>query len=211
MGFCIDLHVHTLHSGDNEALPEEMVERAINEGLDAIAFTEHYSFQASDYAEALREKYRSVIGIFRGVEISAAEGHLLAFGANTDNMGLGGASAAEVINKVTELGGVVIPSHPYRRGSSVGDLVVELKGIEALEGYNGCNLHAMNIMALKAASNLGIPYTGGSDAHAPDEVGSCYTEFIDEVTEDGLIIALRSGRFTGHDKRKISRKAFPIL
>jgi len=211
MGFRIDLHVHTLHSGDNEAEPHEMVEKAISLGLEGIAFTEHYSYQASGYAENLSEKYLSDILILRGVEISAAEGHLLVFGADTDGLQLGGAPASEVLKAVSELGGLVIPSHPYRRGSSLGDLVKGLKGFAALEGYNGCNLHSMNVMAVEAASSLGVPITGGSDAHAPKEVGSCYTEFMDVIKEDNFLQALKSGRYTGHDKRRVSRKTLRII
>jgi histidinol phosphatase-like PHP family hydrolase len=64
----IDLHVHTRFSGDNDADPEEIVERAIERGLDGIAFTEHYSFEASEHAEQLREKYgRTIAYPRRGV------------------------------------------------------------------------------------------------------------------------------------------------
>ena len=44
MKYKIDLHVHSKNSGDNNADPEESIERAIEQGLDGIAFTEHYSF-----------------------------------------------------------------------------------------------------------------------------------------------------------------------
>lgn len=210
MSFKVDMHVHTLHSGDNDAMPEEMVEEAINRGLHGITFTEHYSYEASDYFEALRDRYSNRIKLFRGFEISAAEGHLLVFGLNTDRLSLSGATASDLLRAATEHGGVVIPSHPYRRGSSLGELVKGLSGFVALEGYNGCNLHSMNMMAIDAASSLGLPYTGGSDAHDPSEVGSCYTEFDVEVTEENFIEALRAGSYTGHDTRKISRLAFPI-
>jgi len=204
------MHVHTLHSGDNDAMPEEMVEEAIVRGLHGMAFTEHYTYKASDYFEALREKYSSRIKLFRGVEITAAEGHLLVFGLNTDRLSLSGSTASDILRAATEHGGVVIPSHPYRRGSSLGELVRSLGGFTALEGYNGCNLHSMNMMAIDAASSLGLPYTGGSDAHNPSEVGSCYTEFDTEVNEDNFIEALREGLYRGHDTRKISRLSFPI-
>lgn len=204
------MHVHTLHSGDNNARPEDMVEEAIKLGLNGITFTEHYSYEASDYVEVLRDKYRNRIKLFRGVEISAAEGHLLVYGLNTDGLSLGGTPASELLRSASEHGGVVIPSHPYRRGSSLGKLVMGLGGFAALEGYNGCNLHSMNMMAIDAAVSLGLPFTGGSDAHDPSEVGSCYTEFYTEVTEDNFIAALRAGSYTAHDTRKISRVAFPL-
>lgn len=205
----IDLHVHSRNSGDNDADPEEIVERAIELGLDGIAFTEHYSYGASEPVERLREKYRNAIMLFRGVEFSAAEGHCLVFGADTDKMAIKYASFSSVVRAVTDTGGVVIPSHPYRGSNSLGELITRVPGICGVEGCNGANMHAMNAMAIKAAGRLNLPYTGGSDAHLPREVGSCYTEFDGPVAYDNFIECLRAGRFRGVDTRKISRHVLP--
>jgi predicted metal-dependent phosphoesterase TrpH len=210
MGFKIDLHVHTRHSGDSDAGPEEMVREAIRRGLDGLAFTEHNSYAASGHAEDLQKKYAGSIRIFRGVEISAREGHCLVFGIDPDPLKLNGEPVAEVARMVAGRGGVLILSHPYRRGHGLGDLVRELKDITAIEGYNGCNLYAMNMMAVEVAGELGLPVTGGSDAHTPEEVGSCYTEFESDVDEKNLVRLLRGGRYTGVDVRKISRVPWPL-
>lgn len=201
----IDLHVHSRESGDNDADPEEIAERAVAAGLDGIVITEHYSYEASEHAERLREKYRGSLLVLRGVEFSAAEGHCLVFGCDTDRLDLKFAPVREVVRRVTEAGGVVIPSHPYRGGNSLGELVRQLSGIAGLEGCNGANMYAMNQKAIETARQLGLPFTGGSDAHHPAEVGSCYTEFDDAVTPDTFLALLRSGRYRGRDMRKISR------
>ncbi len=209
MGYRIDLHVHTFHSGDNDADPEEIVERAVEAGLHGLAFTEHYSYEASGYADGLKEKYGAAILILRGVEFSAAEGHCLIFGVNTDRLAIKHAPIEEVIRVVSEAGGVVIPSHPFRGGNSVGDLLLDLPGITAVEGCNGVNMHPMNIRAIETAGRLRLPYTGGSDAHEPREVGSCYTAFEEKVTEENFIDRLRLGKYRGVDTRKISRMFLP--
>jgi predicted metal-dependent phosphoesterase TrpH len=211
MKFKIDLHVHTKYSGDNDSDPEEAVLCAIERGLHGVAFTEHYYYGASEFAEGLKEKYRNSILIFRGVEFSTAEGHCLIFGVDTDSLSIKYASVIEVIRVVDQAGGVVIPSHPYRSVNSIGDLVRSVPGICALEGYNGCNMHAYNVKALKAAEALKLPYTGGSDAHAPWEVGSCFTEFDDMVNGENLVEALKSGKYQGVDTRKISRSLMKIF
>jgi len=203
MIFKIDLHVHSRYSGDNDADPGDMVERAVQKGLQGIAFTEHYSYESSEPVDDLQKEFGDRIRIFRGVELSLPEGHCLVFGVNTDRLGLSGASVSEIIRIVNGSGGVVIPSHPYRGGSSLGDRVLELEGITALEGHNGSNMVLMNKKAVEAAQALSIPYTGGSDAHAPEETGSCYTEFHEEVTREGLIVALRRGVCRGVDTRKV--------
>jgi predicted metal-dependent phosphoesterase TrpH len=201
----IDLHVHSKYSTDNDAEPEETVLRAIELGLTGIVFTEHYYYGASEPIEPLREKYRGRIMIFRGVEFSAREGHCLIFGVDTDGLSLKNASIRDIITVVTQKGGVVIPSHPYRSVNSIGDLVKSVGGISALEGYNGCNMHGFNVKAIEAATALGIPFTGGSDAHTPQDVGACYTEFDDRVTAENFIELLKAGKYRGMDTRKISR------
>jgi predicted metal-dependent phosphoesterase TrpH len=202
MQFRIDLHVHSKYSGDTDSEPEESILKAIELKLDGIAFTEHYSYEASEPVERLKEKYRDAISIFRGVEFSSEEGHCLIFGVNTDTLPITHAPVEEVIRIVNDSGGVLIPSHPYRIGNSLGDIIHRVRGICAVEGYNGCNMHAYNTRAVQAAESLSLPYTGGSDAHAPEEVGMCYTEFYDEVTEANLLSLLKRGRYRGVDNRK---------
>lgn len=205
MSYKIDLHVHTKFSGDNDADPEEAVIHAIERGLHGIAFTEHYSYAASEHAVLLKEKYGDRILVLRGVEFSANEGHCLIFGVDTDRLGMKYAPIKEVIPFVRAAGGVVIPSHPYRTVNSLGDLVLTVGDICALEGYNGCNMHPFNVRALEAAGSLNLPFTGGSDAHSPQDVGSCFTEFDVRVTGKNFIDLLKAGNFRGVDTRKISR------
>jgi len=205
MKFKIDLHVHSKYSGDTDSEPEEAVLHAIKANLYGIAFTEHYSYEVSEFAEKLKEKYQDRIKVFRGVEFSSADGHCLVFGVNTDRLDIKNASIEEVVQVANEKGGVVIPTHPFRGNNSMGDRIRKVKGICALEGYNGYSHHSQNKKAVRAAEELSLPYTGGSDAHAPREVGSCYTEFTSEVTHDNLIEMLKAGNYMGVDIRKISR------
>jgi len=202
--FGVDLHVHSHLSGDNLSDPEECVVRAIELGLQGLAFTEHYSYEASEPLEPLVERYRDRILILRGVEFSAAEGHCLVFGVDTDRLSTPYAPVDELTREVNRLGGVVIPSHPYRGGSGLGDRILTLAGIAAVEGHNGCNHHAFNERAIRAARRLRIPFTGGSDAHTPAEVGSCYTVFDERVTAENVVGLLKAGRYDAVDTRKVS-------
>ncbi|MBF0328350.1 MAG: PHP domain-containing protein [Nitrospirae bacterium] len=211
MSFKIDLHAHSHFSGDNNADPEEIVIEAIRKKLDGMAFTEHYSYGASEHAERLKEKYKDVIKIFRGVEFSALEGHCLVFGVDTDKLLQKHTPIVDVIKSVNYLGGVVIPSHPYRKVNSLDDIVFKLSGICAIEGYNGCNMQAYNLKAVEAAKRIGCPFTGGSDAHYPSEIGSCYTEFYEEVTHENLVSLLKLGLYTGKDTRKISKTTIDYM
>lgn len=202
MKYRIDLHVHSKYSGDNDAEPEELIDQAIRLNLYGIAFTEHYSYEASAFVELLREKYGDRIRLLRGVELSAIEGHCLVFGIDTDRLSLKDASITEVVKAVNRSGGVVIPSHPYRKGNSLGDIVQQVWGFCALEGYNGANMQAYNEKAIATARLLDLRYTGGSDAHAPKEVGLCVTEFDDAITYDNFTEILKRGHYQGIDCRR---------
>jgi hypothetical protein len=204
--FGVDLHVHSLHSGDNLADPEECIVRAIAAGLQGLAFTEHYSYGASEPLQPLIERYRGRILVLRGVEFSAAEGHCLVFGVDTDRLAPPYTPVDELTREVNLRGGVVIPSHPYRGGGSgLGDRILTLEGIAAVEGHNGCNLRVFNARAIQVAERLRIPVTGGSDAHRPEDVGSCYTVFPERVTSENLVGLLKAGRYEAVDTRKVSR------
>ncbi len=205
MKYKVDLHIHTKHSGDSNSEPEDVVLHAIEAGLDGIAFTEHYSFEVSEFAEKLREKYSRDILIFRGVEFDAADGHCLVFGVNTDNAGIKDEPMKEVVRVVNEKGGVVIPTHPFRGGYSIGKKVRDLKGICAVEGYNGYSHYYKNKKAVEMALDIGLPFTGGSDAHSAGDVGACYTQFNTEVTYDNFLELLKAGDYFGRDIRNVSK------
>jgi predicted metal-dependent phosphoesterase TrpH len=211
MKYNVDIHVHSWSSGDSEADPEESVLQAIKIGLQGIAFTEHYSYEASEPVELLRERYKNEILVFRGVEFSASEGHCLIFGINTDKFLSKYISITEILSVVNQCGGVVIPSHPYRGINSLGDTVKRINGLCAIEGHNGYNLHSLNMKAVEAATALHLPFTGGSDAHDSHGVGLCYTEFSDRMTQDNFIDLLKAGNYRGVDTRVISKVTFPHL
>jgi hypothetical protein len=171
-------------------------------------FTEHYFYGSSEAIEPLRERYRTAILVLRGVEFSAAEGHCLVFGVDTDRLCPPYTPAEELVRLVNEAGGAVVPSHPYRGGSGLGDRILALRGIAAVEGHNGCNAGGFNRRAIEAARRLGLPLTGGSDAHLPEEVGSCHTVFRERVTADNLVALLRAGAYEAVDERRSSRGLF---
>ncbi|MEW5745978.1 MAG: PHP domain-containing protein [Nitrospirota bacterium] len=203
----IDLHNHSIYSEDSTAEPEESIERAIEVGLDGIAFTEHNSYEASEPVERLKERYRDRISIFRGAEYATAEGHVLLFGIRDDRfLGIGEAAPVrEVVRFVTDRGGIVIVPHPYREWSLMRADLGSLNGICAIEAYNHHNNRTENDKAMRAARVLQLPTTGGSDSHAREEVGGCYTEFFMLVTHHNFIDALRGGRYRGVDRHEPER------
>ena len=72
-----DTHLHTRYSGDSTAEPEDMVQAALQHGLDGICFTDHidydypkepelFLFDMDAYQKELselKEKYQNVLPI----------------------------------------------------------------------------------------------------------------------------------------------------
>lgn len=194
----IDLHNHAF-TYESSSEPEAVIENAISSGLDGIAFTEHNSYTATGRAEALKEKYSGRIRIFRGAEYDAAEGHVLLFGLRDNSfLDLGMfAPLEELIKLIDPMGAVAVVAHPFRAWAAFKADLSRARGICAIEAFNGNNSDEENEKAYNASVLLGLPNTGGSDSHSSDGVGRCYTEFFDEVAEDALAGALRSGRYRG--------------
>ena len=108
---------------------------------------------------------------------------------------------------VAAAGGVMIAAHPFRgfRTFSTDQLGLTpekasqrslFQSVDALEVMNGKVTPSENDFARRVASELALPGTGGSDAHAVGEVGQYATEFDTPIhDEEALVAALRSGKF----------------
>ncbi|MBI2400848.1 MAG: hypothetical protein HYV23_07330 [Deltaproteobacteria bacterium] len=111
------------------------------------------------------------------------------------------APLSELIKLLAPKGVVAVVAHPFRGWGQFKAELSQAHGICAVEAYNGHNNGEENEKAYNAAMSLGLPYTGGSDSHSSEDVGRCYTEFMDDVAEDALASALKSGRFRGVNTR----------
>jgi hypothetical protein len=71
-----------------------------------------------------------------------------------------------------------------------------LEFIDAIEVGNGKLSPDENDMARKVSEKLGLPGTGGSDAHRIDEVGKWLTFFERDIQDENqLVEELHAGRF----------------
>ncbi len=107
----IDPHVHSEASYDATDPVELILEQAAEIGLDAVVITDHDTIEESLRAAELAPLY-GLVGI-PGVEVSTAEGHLLAIGV--EEMPPKRRSYGETIEWVHDRGGVAIVPHPFQR------------------------------------------------------------------------------------------------
>ena len=188
----IDLHVHTRDSLDSHISLDDAARRCREEDLDGFAVTNHDFF--SDIPSSWLKKTDLVI--LRGMEVSARGAHILALDINEEvEMGLG---IRETVEKNHEQGGLAIIAHPYSvLRTWVNRREIEAAGFDLVEVANAYQFPYgwMLERNTRLAQELGLPQTGGSDAHIPRTVGRAYTVLeVDERSDEGVLEALRKGK-----------------
>ncbi len=209
--FRMDLHVHSMYSGESLADPRDIIESALDKGLDGICVTEHRSLYASRPFEELKQGYPSLV-ILRGVEISTDAGHMLVYGVKDTVWNDWGknslCNAQELVDRVRELGGLAIPAHPWQitegAGSpdglqiSVDERILNLNNLSAIEVCNGKQAKNPIVCEILGAfaKQMGFGRIGGSDAHIPEHVGRSYTVFKTPIcSSKDLVRALLTKRY----------------
>jgi len=194
--FKIDLHIHTSLGGDSLIEPQGLVDRAREVGLDAVCITEHHSY---DLSEPFDEIARIAnFPILRAMEYRADNGHLLIYGVRVTRGNLpSGLPIQKAVDWAQKNGGVAIPAHPFQHslaGQYLGDDLLKIGGLFAVEVLNGSVSPEGNRRAEKAAKKLGINGIGGSDAHGLQVLGKAYTCFPTPVASmQELTAALKAG------------------
>lgn len=201
----IDLHVHTSPRSPCSIInPAELVQEAKRMGLDGFCLTEHQVLWNWD--ETARLAGDNGIKIFRGNEITTAQGDVLVFGLDQEIQGI--VTIQELHHIVQSVGGFSIAAHPFRgfKMFGVGQLGMTLdqackkkifQFVDAVEIRNGRVTEKENEVAGKVAERLGLKGTAGSDAHEIVALGTWVTIFEkDIVTEADLLQELKAGKFT---------------
>jgi predicted metal-dependent phosphoesterase TrpH len=206
----IDLHIHTSPlSACSYIAPLELVCEARRLSLDGICLTEHQVIWNLDEVDQLARE--GGIKVFRGNEFTTNQGDVLVFGFYEDIKEL--MIIQELREEVQKAGGYMIAAHPFRGFKTFGigqlQMTVQQAGkrkvfefVDAVEIGNGKLSEDENDMARKVAEDLGLPGTGGSDAHRVDEIGTWITVFEKDIeNEIQLVEELHAGRFRAQDSR----------
>lgn len=192
-----DLHVHTNYSRDGESSVEACLKRAEERGLDAIAITDHDTTEGALYAM----KCKTPVLVIPGIEISTADGHLIALGITEKipaDLGF-----AESVKRAHAAGGLCIIPHPYHKWRHGAALKVKtaIAMADAVESFNSRYITgAANRKAARKAAKSGIPCVAGSDAHNARYIGYGVT-LVDAPPEVPAILeAIHEGRCSIHGR-----------
>ncbi|WP_410766604.1 CehA/McbA family metallohydrolase [Haloferax sp. DFSO60] len=200
----LDPHVHSEGSYDAHDPVELILEQAAEIGLDAVVITDHDVIDESVRAAQLAPMY-GLVGI-PGVEVSTADGHLLALGV--EKLPPRRRPLDETAQWVHDHGGVAIVPHPFQRSRhgirkkrlAAYHEKVGRDAFDAIETYNSWLFTGYkNRRARRFAARRAYPSVAGSDAHKVGYVGRAYTEIeIPDVsraslTADDILDAIREG------------------
>jgi predicted metal-dependent phosphoesterase TrpH len=184
------MHVHTKYSSDAFITPRELVIYSKRQGLDGVAITDH------DTVSGLREfsKIKNLL-IIPGVEISTKQGHVLAINVNTAVKT--GLSFAETIDQIHDAGGLAIVAHPTAFLKGIAEEGLD-QDFDAMEVVNSSAVpFSFSVRKnRKMAVKLGLPQTGGSDAHCAPEVGMAYTVIDGDKDVGEVVKAIKRGSVT---------------
>lgn len=197
----VDMHSHTMFSGDSTTTLDEVVEAVTEAGIDVLCVTDHNAIAGAQRLAAELERNR-VCRVIVGEEVRTHTGEII--GLFLSERIPFGESAAKTARAIRDQGGLVYVPHPFdpmRRNlseQSLRDLAAE-DAIDALEVFNAkTSLQSLNARASAFAAEFDIVEGAGSDAHVPLAIGAAFVEMPDFDGPHDFLHHLRRGVVRGH-------------
>ncbi len=191
----VDLHMHTDHSPDCATPVEVLLATAVEQGLGAIAITDH-----NEVSGALEAAAKAVgIKVIVAEEVkTASQGEVI--GLFLERKIPRGLTLAETVAEIKAQGGLVYVPHPFDRMHAVPDyehLLTILDDVDALEVFNPrVAIGSFNEEAARFAAKYRIIAGAGSDSHVAAGLGSVRirmrdfdgpTEFLESLRDADIV------------------------
>jgi predicted metal-dependent phosphoesterase TrpH len=192
----VDLHMHTDHSPDCATPVEVLLATACEQGLGAIAVTDHNEISGAveAQAQAARLGPGPPVKVIVGEEVkTATQGEVI--GLFLQERIPRGLTLAETVSEIKRQGGVVYVPHPFDRMHAVPDyehLLGVLEDVDAIEVFNPrVAIGAFNEEAARFAAKYRIAAGAGSDAHVAQGLGSVRVRMRDFEGPQEFLQSLR--------------------
>ncbi len=193
----VDLHMHTDHSHDCATPVEVLLATAREQGLGAIAVTDHN--EVSGALEAREKGARFGVDVIVAEEVKTADqGEVI--GLFIEEKIARGMSLRETVAEIKRQGGLVYVPHPFDRMHSVPDyehLLTIVDDIDAIEVYNPrVAIGSFNEEAARFAAKYRILAGAGSDSHVAQGLGSVRVRMARFDGAEEFLEALREAEIT---------------
>jgi predicted metal-dependent phosphoesterase TrpH len=195
----VDMHSHTMFSGDSTTTLDEIHDSVVESGIDVLCITDHNAIEG---AVRLQKLLDGVCRVIVGEEVRTHTGEIIGLFL-TEKISYG-ASAAATCEQIRAQGGVVYVPHPFdpmRKNLTEASLndITAAGLVDAIEGHNSkTSLKSLNARAVSFAAERDLPIGAGSDAHVPLALGSAYMEMPDFDGPHDFLNKLREGTVVGH-------------
>jgi len=197
----VDMHTHTMFSGDSTTTLDEVIEAVEESGIDVLCVTDHNALEG---AVRLRKTLEDagLCRVILGEEVRTHTGEII--GLFLSERVPFGETAIRTCELIREQGGIVYVPHPFdpmRRNITEASLaeIVGLGLVDAIEVHNSkTSLQSLNARAVAYAQEHNLAPGSGSDAHVPHAVGSAYMEMPNFDGPQDFLPMLREGRVVGH-------------
>lgn len=194
----VDLHMHTDHSHDCATPVEVLLSSAREQGLGAIAVTDHNEVSGALAARELAADFG--VKVIVGEEVKTADqGEVI--GLFIEERIPRGLTLQETIADIKRQGGLVYVPHPFDRLHTVPDyehLLAVLDDIDLLEVFNPrVAIREFNEEAVRFASKYRLAAAAGSDSHVPQGLGSVRVRMRDFDGPEEFLHALHDADIIG--------------
>jgi glycosyltransferase involved in cell wall biosynthesis len=188
----VDLHMHTDHSYDCATPVEVLLDTAREQGLGAIAVTDHNEISGALEARDKAAEFGVKVIVAEEVK-TASQGEVI--GLFIEEKIPRGLTLQETIAEIKRQGGLVYVPHPFDRLHSVPDyehLLDVLEDVDAIEIFNPrVAFKPFNEEAARFAAKYRIVAGAGSDSHVAQGLGSVRIRMRDFDGPDEFLESLR--------------------
>jgi len=204
----VDLHTHTYPASDCSRISHrDYISWCVDNAVAAVALTNHGDI--SDNLSLRPALAAEGVLLIDGVEISTLFGDFVVFSPNLDYLGTLRDVQEALRPETVPRDAAVVWVHPAAGGGRSGSAYypgiesMVAGAVHAVEVFNGSWLDRQYVVgAEEIAASLGVARTGGSDAHRPEQLMTCYTELPDPITTTADVVsALRRGLTIPHRRR----------
>ncbi|HMA26647.1 MAG: glycosyltransferase [Solirubrobacterales bacterium] len=208
-----DLHMHTDHSPDCATPAELLLETAKEQGLGAIAITDHNEISGALEAREIAARLGGIKVIVAEEVKTAHEGEVIGLFLNEriDR----GMSMTETIAEIRRQGGLVYVPHPFDRLHSVPDyehLLEVVDEIDILEVFNPrVAFSSFNEEAVRFARKYSIVPGAGSDSHVAQGLGSVKIRLRDFDGPQEFLESMRDADIVRKHKNLVYVQALKFL